>query len=350
MKKRLIGISGLLICGVLGTFTIVRIEAMPRERAASAQSSEIAVDADNIGGVVTSSKGSEAGVWVIAETTDFQTKLRKIVVTDDRGRFLLPELPKGNYKVWVRGYGLVDSAPVQATPGKTLALKGVVAPNPQAAAQVYPPNYWLSMLKIPPKDAFPMDAPTARSKVVPTQADWVDVVKTGCQPCHQMGGKIVREMPVNLGTFPSVTAAWERRIQSGQAAEDMINRMNAFGYKNGVAMFVDWTERISAGEVPPVPPRPQGIERNVVLTLWDIGGPKTFLHSLVTTYKWNPRVNANGPAYEADWSGGTLVLADPQENTASTIPLPIRNEDDRKFMPTWSTQLVMAPSPYWGDK
>ena len=60
----------------------------------------------------TSSKGPEAGVWVIAETHDFQTTLRKIVVTDDQGRFLIPDLPKANYKVWVRGYGLVDSSPV----------------------------------------------------------------------------------------------------------------------------------------------------------------------------------------------------------------------------------------------
>src|SRR5438046_5391340 len=75
--------------------------------------------ADNSGaitGVVRSSKGPEAGVWVIAETDDTPTHFRKIVVTDDRGRYLLPELPKAaTYNVWVRGYGLVDSKPV---PGK----------------------------------------------------------------------------------------------------------------------------------------------------------------------------------------------------------------------------------------
>ena len=65
-------------------------------------------------------KGPEAGVWVIAETTDLPTKFAKIVVTDDRGRYLMPDLPKANYDVWVRGYGLVDSAKVTAAPGKTL--------------------------------------------------------------------------------------------------------------------------------------------------------------------------------------------------------------------------------------
>jgi hypothetical protein len=115
----------------------------------------VAVDADDIGGVVTDSKGPEAGVWVIAETTELPTKFRKIVVTDDAGRYLLPELPKATYKIWVRGYGLVDSKPVEATPGKTLALTAVIAPNAQAAAQYYPADYWYSLLNIPPKGAFP---------------------------------------------------------------------------------------------------------------------------------------------------------------------------------------------------
>src|SRR4029077_13544433 len=98
----------------------------------------VSIDNDDLGGVVTSAKGPEAGVWVIAETKDLPTKFVKIVVTDDRGRYLLPDLPKANYDVWVRGYGLVDSPKVQAAPGKNLNLTAVVAPNPRAAAQYYP--------------------------------------------------------------------------------------------------------------------------------------------------------------------------------------------------------------------
>ena len=70
-----------------------------------------------IGGMVQGPKGPEAGVWVIAETGDLPTNLIKIVVTDDQGRFLLPELPAASYRVWVRGYGLVDSKPVTLKPG-----------------------------------------------------------------------------------------------------------------------------------------------------------------------------------------------------------------------------------------
>ncbi len=115
----------------------------------SQQSPSVAIDNDDIGGVVTSAKGPEAGVWVIAETNDLPTRFAKMVVTDDRGRYVVPDLPKANYDVWVRGYGLVDSPKIKATPGKILNLKAVVAPNDAAAAQYYPAIHWYSMMKIP---------------------------------------------------------------------------------------------------------------------------------------------------------------------------------------------------------
>src|SRR6266478_6705058 len=102
-----IGIILVLGC-VLGPLITVQV------RRGAAQSGALHVNSADIGGVVTSTKGPEAGVWVIAETTDLPTKFVKIVVTDDQGRYLLPELPKATYQVWVRGYGLVDSEAVQA--------------------------------------------------------------------------------------------------------------------------------------------------------------------------------------------------------------------------------------------
>src|SRR5262252_466898 len=112
------------------------------------------VGASDLGGVVTSANGPEAGVWVIAETTDLPTTFTRIVVTDDQGRYLVPDLPKARYKVWVRGYGLVDSPQVDSEPGKRLDLTAVVAPNEAAAARYYPAIYWYSMLKIPDEDQF----------------------------------------------------------------------------------------------------------------------------------------------------------------------------------------------------
>src|SRR5690242_19965607 len=115
----------------------------------------ITVGDSELGGVVSSAAGPEAGVWVIAETTDLPTRFVKIVVTDDQGRYVLPELPKANYDVWVRGYGLVDSPKVKSAPGHILNLNAVTAPNAAAAAEYYPAQYWYSMLEIPDKSLFP---------------------------------------------------------------------------------------------------------------------------------------------------------------------------------------------------
>jgi len=101
-----------------------------------------------IAGTVAGESGPEAGVWVIAETDELETKFAKIVVTDDRGRFLLPQMPEASYDVWVRGYGLIDSEKVTLSPGREDAtLQAVTAPTPRDAAQYYPGNYWYSLIE-----------------------------------------------------------------------------------------------------------------------------------------------------------------------------------------------------------
>src|SRR5437660_5971307 len=140
----------------------------------------VAIDTDDIGGVVRSASGPEAGVWVIAETTELPTKFAKMVVTDDQGRYVLPQLPKAKYQVWVRGYGLVDSPKVDSEPGKMLNLKAVPAPSAAAAAEYYPAIYWWSMLRIPDKSEFPGTGPNGNG--MPTsmhsQANWLAGLKT----------------------------------------------------------------------------------------------------------------------------------------------------------------------------
>src|SRR5206468_4103582 len=140
----------------------------------------VAIDPDDIGGVVTSSRGPEAGVWVIAETRDTPTRLVKSVVTDDRGRYLIPDLPKANYDVWIRNIVGTD----------------------------------------------------------------------GCTGCHQMGNRATREIPEALGTFPNSAAAWERRIQSGQAGNGMNSRFTQVGRPRAFKMFADWTDKIAHGTLP----------------------------------------------------------------------------------------------------
>src|SRR4029450_7151808 len=150
---------------------------------------------------------------------DLPTKFVKIVVTDDRGRYLLPDLPKANYTVWVRGYGLVDSQKVQTAPGKNLNLTAVVAPNPKAAAEYYPAGYWFSLLRVPEKNVFPGTGPGGNgiSPEIESQAEWLRNVKSGgCMACHQLGNKATREIPAALGTFPSSVHPWDRAIQWGR--------------------------------------------------------------------------------------------------------------------------------------
>ena len=89
---------------------------------ASSAQQPVRAGGDSLEGVVTGPNGLEAGVWVIAETTELPTKFVKIVVTDDQGRYVLPDLPNATYQVWVRGYGLVDSPKVEAAPGRILNL------------------------------------------------------------------------------------------------------------------------------------------------------------------------------------------------------------------------------------
>jgi hypothetical protein len=309
----------------------------------------VAIDADDIGGLVSSANGPEAGVWVIAETRDLPTKFVKIVVTDDRGRYLLPDLPRASYSVWVRGYGLVDSPKVQATPGKAMNLTAVVAPSPRAAAEYYPAGFWFSLIRVPEKGDFPGNAPGGNgiSPTIKSQSEWIRSLKSGgCTACHQLGTKGTREIPKQLGTFHTSAEAWERRIQSGQAGAQMAGGLNAMGKERALAMFADWTDRIGKGELPPAPPRPQGLERNVVITQWDWADPKAYLHDEVSTDRRNPTLNANGLIYGSlELSADYLPVLDPVRNTISQVKLTVR---DPSTPPTSSK--MQAPSPYWGEE
>ncbi len=337
-----------LACGVVAVLSLVLLLSS-RSPMSAQQGAAIPVDNDDLGGTVTGPKGPEAGVWVIAETTDLPTRFVKIVVTDDRGRYLIPDMPKANYSVWVRGYGLVDSPKTQSMPGKVLDLKAVAAPNPRAAAHYYPAGYWLSLMKVPDKSEFPGtgDMGNGISANMQNQAMWLRSLKSGgCTACHAIGNKAMREIPKELGMFASTTAAWDRRVLSGQAGLGMSNGLNNFGRRRVLEMFADWTDRIAAGEVPQAPPRPRGIERNVVITQWDWADPKSYLHDSVSTDRRNPRLNPYGPIYGAlELSADYVPVLDPKTHTVSRIPLTVRDPDTPPTNPK-----MPASSPYWGDE
>ncbi len=310
----------------------------------------IRISYDDLGGVVKSAQGAEAGVWVIAETTDLPTKLAKIVVTDDEGRYLMPDLPSATYRVWVRGYGLVDSPKVTAKPGSRLDLTAVRAQNDAAAAEYYPAIYWYSMLGIPAVTEFPGTGPKGNgiAPAVSSQAQWLNTVKTnGCMSCHALGTPGTRRMPKDFTHFSSSTEAWARRIASGQAMTQMIAAANRIGTERALTQWADWTDRIARGELPfAKPPRPQGVERNVVLTLWDWSRPTAYMHDLIGTDRRKPSVNSYGRFYGSPENSTDYVpVLDPIRNSVAEVLHPVRDANTPSHRDD-----PMAPSPYWGDK
>ena len=347
MARSVLSSSRIAVAGAVAvTLSLVGVLA------GQAPEGAIAMDGDDIAGVVTGPNGPEAGVWVIAETRDLPTRHVKIVVTDDAGRYLLPDLPQATYDVWVRGYGLVDSEKVQAQPGAALDLTAVVAPDAAAAAEYYPAQDWFALLEVPAPDEFPGTGSDGNgiSPDIESQGEWIrSVVNTdGCTGCHALGNKATREIPDALGDFDSHLAAWDRRVQSGQAGATMDARLAVVGRDRALAMYADWTDRIQAGEYPMTPPpRPQGVERNVVVTLWDWSDPEAYMHDLISADKRDPTVNANGPVYGApENSTDDMPVVDPNTHVAGVVPLQVRDADT----PSSASTLPKMPSPYWGDE
>jgi hypothetical protein len=309
-----------------------------------------AIDSDDIGGVVTSSNGPEAGVWVIAETKDLPTGFIRTVVTDDQGRYVVPDLPAANYQVWVRGYGLVDSEKVQSRPGQVLNLTATVAPNEKAAAEVYPANYWFAMLDMPEKSEFPIQEPGASGA-----QDAITYHRTintdSCISCHQIGNNPTRYFAPGrtvANNLDAHIAEWTERVKFGPDGGNMDNVMGRLGRAYTTRMFADWTLRIQNGETPfEKPARPQGAERNVVVTMWDWADPREYFHDVIASDKRNPTVNANGWVFGLhENSSDHLTWVDPVNNSFEQVVIP----RSPKAPPLQPPARGPYNSPFWGDE
>ena len=322
--------------------TLIAAPALVGVLAAACQRAPaIEVDADDIAGVVASENGPEAGVWVIAETGDFDTRFARIVVTDDQGRYLVPDLPDADYELWVRGYGLSDSSKVAASPGDIVDLAASVAPDPAAAAQAYPAAHWYSMMKLPAESEV-AEIPGGLNEYL------MRMKNMGCVGCHQLGQESTRTFPDALGEFDSSEDAWLRRISSGQAGRQMAGQVT--GQMRGVPLkyLADWTDRVAAGELPSTQPaRPAGVERNVVATVRDWASPTVYMHDLISTDRRNPTVNGYGPLYGApELSTDDFPILDPVANTDTSFRAKVIDPDT----PTTASAALFEPSPYWGDQ
>ena len=329
----------------LGLLCLIAVHPAPAQTAAGGI----------ITGTVQGPKGPEAGVWVIAETKDLLTGFIKIVVTDDRGRFLVPDLPAANYKVWVRGYGLVDSTPIEMKPSTTaITLKAAAAKTPQEAAKVYPGNYWLSLLEPPSKTLFPGTGPTPQGNGTGTrmqiQNHWINSLKSDCNFCHQLGNQLTRTLDDVFKAKPELKThaeAWEWRLGVGVRGTNMYSVLTTQGKETSLKTFSDWTQRIANGEVPPAPPRPKGIERNIVATLWDVGDDHSFMHDQISTDKNHPTVNGGGRVYAVNAGHGQLVVMDPRENNTFAMDIPTR--DPKEKVPS-RFPAPNRPSMFWGNE
>ncbi|HEX4135857.1 MAG TPA: carboxypeptidase-like regulatory domain-containing protein [Bryobacteraceae bacterium] len=340
---RLLNFAGAAAFGIAGYLLVISITTR-----LNAQQDAVKVKPNEIGGVVASSKGPEAGVWVIAETTSLPTRYIKEVVTDDRGRYLIPDLPKGRYSVWARGYGLVDSPKTETEPGKLVNLKPTVAPDAKTAARLYPAEYWYALLKVPEKNEFPGTGPAGNgiSTNVKNQGQWLHLIKTdSCESCHQLGNQYTRTIPPLFAKFDSPAQSWARRVESGQAGNAMKGGLAQLGPARATAEFGDWTTRIAKGELPAeAPPRPRGIERNIVITQWDWADPKAYLHDEISTDRRNPNVNANGLIYGSpEESRDYLPVLDPVHNTTAQVKIPYRDPK------TPGQPKPLQSSNFWGD-
>jgi hypothetical protein len=306
-----------------------------------------------ITGVVQGAAGPEAGVWVIAETKDLPTNFIKIVVTDDRGRFMLPELPAASYSVFVRGYGLADSARQQMKPGTApVTLRVNPAKTPLEAAQVYPGNYWLSMLEPPAAQEFPGTGAKGNGlgPTMLSQNHWINSLKSDCNFCHQLGNRLTRSVDHVFKAKPELKThaeAWEWRLGTGVRGDSMYGVITRQGPERSLQVYADWTERVAKGEVPPAPARPSGVERNLVLTLWDVGDDHSFMHDEVATDKNRPTVNANGPIYAVSAGHGSLAVLNPRTNATDEIEIPTRAP--RAEVPSRFPR-PNRPSLWWGNE
>jgi hypothetical protein len=332
--------------GIVLSVIVLMVLAAQAQGPATPPAGTVAIDTNDIGGVVTGTRGPEAGVWVIAETRDFQTRFAKIVVTDDNGRYVIPDLPQASYQVWVRGYGLVDSPKVAAAPGRQVNLRAVEAPNRAAAAQYFPAASWTSLIEAPPPSAFPMGD-------IPDQAEWLRLIK-GDWIRQQYGLKPMRELNPDNPTYKALGLTTTRQVldyvrNAGQYVEfGGFTNFNRLG-ESGIQTYVNWIEAIRNGAIPEAPPRPQGVERNIVVTTWDGGSGNTFSHDIVASDKRNPRVNANGNVYFGDWHNDGFVIVDPVRNTETTIPVP--SIDNRFSFQPFTRQTGWAnPSPTRGNE
>ena len=266
-----------LIAAAVAATALVAVGA----RSAPAPTRSPAADGLHPGDGDLGDKHPEAGVWVIAETDDLPTPYRKIVVTNDKGRFVIPELPEAEYRVWVRGYGLRDSAKIPAR-SSARGRRRASPSRPRSPPRRRRRRRTTRRTTGCRCSSRPMNTRGAAGRARPARLD---------EPLQARLPALPPDGLVHRARHARQPGGARRRPQEGGQHERHRDRLGRDALLDALA---DWGGRIAAGEVPEAPPRPKGIERNFVITQWAWGDLYTYAHDEIATDKRNPRLYPDG--------------------------------------------------------
>ena len=144
----------------------------------------------------------------------------------------------------------------------------------------------------------------------------------GCVGCHQLGQLVdAHASRRRSGKFTNRAEAWMRRVQSGQAGALMVNTLA--GQLAARRSSISATGPIASPRASCRTPSRRGrkgVERNIVVTTWDWGDPKKYLHDLIASDRRNPTVNAYGPLFGSpEYATDKMPILDPKTNTVTNF-------------------------------
>ena len=264
----------------------------------------LAADADaparGIAGIVKDEAGHPlAGAWVTGVNATTSSHPRKTVVTDENGRYVIPDLPGPNpYQVRARVYGYADRWIKNVSAGTVVNIEYQAQDrlgSKETAAQ-YPAQYWLSLVDVPSESK-------VKAAGFEDQRHWMGQFNMVCQLCHQLGTAATRR--------PKTRAEWDAVLKLAGNMDGFANLLNRDLLLDALA---GWSEKIKGGALPPeASPRPAGKAAQYILSEWEVGTPFSYQHDLAASYVWDPAIGAAPPrgatgkwVYTGDIGWGTI--------------------------------------------
>ena len=283
--------------------------------AAARRGNQIAIDADDIAGVVTSESRTRSGRLGHRRNrrTCRPSSARSWSPTTRVGTCCPICRRKATFTSGFAATASLTRAPFDRRPGGDSPLTGRPAPDARTAARVYPGELLVLADRHPGEDEFPGTGPIGqRHRAGDADAASLDQSdQSDCNVCHQIGNQATREIPasardVRVDASTRGTAA----CRSGRTA-----RHDQHGDRAGTPARPrrcsrDWTDRIARRRGPAGAAASRRASNAISCSRCGTGaGPATFAHDELTTDKRNPTANAYGPIYGVDWGNDGFLIA-----------------------------------------